>query len=81
MSWEALVRCDLCCRPKGETNHWHAYSRMALRTGVLKLFAWSWRAARRHGSLCSDECAHKLLNRYLSGQTSPTNEPKGEHRG
>ena len=81
MSVETNAACDICERPRGYANHWHAYSKTALATGQLKIYAWTREGAVYDGSLCGEECAHKLLGRYLSGEASPSNEPKGEHHG
>jgi hypothetical protein len=70
VSFLARAACDICGTPKGETNHWRCFSRKALEKGRLHIFAWSERRARIDGSLCSEDCAHKLLNRYLGGQLS-----------
>ena len=80
MSWLTVAVCEVCGRQKGEANHWMLYSTQAW-TGWVIFHAWDAELSTTYGHLCSEECAHKLLSRYLSGETSPSSEPKGEHHG
>ena len=81
MSFVARAACDVCQRVKGEANHWYGYSKTVLLAGRLSLYPWNEQDAQFDGSICSDDCAHKLLSRYLSGEASPSNEQKGEPNG
>lgn len=68
MSRQIEVTCDVCERKKGTRHGWRGYSRTALRGGRLSLYEWNEQDARFDGSICGEECAHKLLSRYLSGE-------------
>lgn len=65
MSWITAAVCDICGRQKGEANHWAVYSETALH-GFVAFRAWDDESAKVYGHLCSEECAHKLLARYLA---------------
>lgn len=63
-------QCDICGKERGPSNHWRmACNAFGYTDGPpgLGFFSWDATVADREGvaHLCSSDCAHKLLERFL----------------
>ncbi|MGC1781243.1 MAG: hypothetical protein WA708_01855 [Acidobacteriaceae bacterium] len=73
MSFVTAAICDVCKRQKGEANHWllgypHLIHFHAKQVAFYGFAAWNENASKESGvtHICSEECAHKLLAKYLT---------------
>lgn len=60
--------CDICGRERGEANHWFMAD---MATSGITLMCWK-SGNLSHvddiSHLCSEECCHTLLSRFLGGE-------------
>lgn len=56
--------CDICGRERGPENHWFV-ARLD-SDGQILFQRWGY-VSESVSHLCSEDCCHKLLSRFLSG--------------
>ncbi len=61
MSIETVVMCDVCVKIRGATNHWQEFFE---EQGVVTVSKFEGRGIRLQ--TCGSECAHALLDRWLT---------------
>ena len=84
MTVKKVFVCSECGMERREANHWFVSTRTACG---LEFHTWEWAVREgvledeQLGHLCGQECAHKLLDRFLTEvTTTKTQDPtkKGE---
>jgi hypothetical protein len=74
--------CDVCGRPKLETNHWLvAITRVGME-GILVQPSEVSVSPRNpdflYEDLCGDECVHKRISRWMDARIQPSTPPESE---
>lgn len=79
MTFKKIFTCSECERERQQANHWFVYT---LAARGLEFHSWEWAAKQdlledaQLGHLCGQECAHKLLGRFLAaGTEGPGKQP------
>ena len=70
MSRQTSITCDQCGVQKKESNHWKSAQLTPFENAEILTFC-SWSRAEANSrtfDLCSEECAHRLLGKWMRGE-------------
>ena len=67
MAFAEQVTCDICRKPKQQTNHWFMYQEDPLM-GIL-FAAWDEQSFKAFKHLCGQECLTQAVNRWMGEQS------------
>jgi hypothetical protein len=76
MSMPTVPTCDICSKPKGETNHWFvAFRKMTVKglgTCRTVIFDWTTKLAQQKNAIhiCGEGCVSIFLSRDMADRTT-----------
>ena len=75
MSRQTSITCDQCGVQKKESNHWWSieimngeFRSLQIRAFILSVKTVLTEHPERHLDICSEECAHRLLGKWMRGE-------------